>query len=188
MTTFEIINSTGQKNLILRYKKDCECKKGTSFVPVKEDYSDIESIDKTLENSYNSFLKAFSNLSSSKVSYCDKCFRIGSLYSPLITEPSRIDINSTPYSTNGNILDSNFAPINNKSYCVFLDDKYSFVTNSDLFCLLDSGSNVTSVFKIIGKESFSYNNFTYWKLTITNILNSSLIGVGVSDYVLRASK
>lgn len=188
INNFEIINSTGRKNLLLTFKSDCGCKKGTDYIPNPNDYSNFDSINKTLDNSYDSFLKSFVNLNSSKISYCDKCFRVGSVYNLVITEPARVDIILTPYASNGNILQSNFTPIDNKSYCVFLDDKYKFIKNDDLFCLLDDNfSKITSVFKIIAKESFSYNNFTFWKITITNILNSSLVGVGVDDYVLRTS-
>lgn len=188
-TNFDIINSTGKKQLILKYKKDCSCKKNKEFVNSPSDYSTIEGIEAILDKSYNKFLNSFGNLSGSKISYCDKCFQIGSFYSVVITEPVRIDINSTPYSTAGNILDYKFIPIDNKSYCVFLPSKYENITDLDLFCMFnDDEKTIKSVFRILGKEKFSYDNFSYYKVVISNILNSKLVGTEVKDYVLRTSK
>lgn len=188
-TNFDIISSTGKKQLILKYKNDCTCKKNEGFVDLPSDYSTMEGIEAVLNKSYNKFLNSFGNLSGSKISYCDKCFQIGSFYSVVITEPVRIDINSTPYSNSGNILDYQFIPIDNKSYCVFLSSKYENITDLDLFCMLDDNEKtIKSVFRILGKEKFSYGSFSYYKVVISNILNSKLVGVEVKDYVLRTSK
>ena len=59
-------------------------------------------------------------------------------------------------------------------YCVFLPSKYENITDLDLFCMLgDDEKTIKSVFRILGKEKFSYDNFSYYKVVISNILNLS---------------
>lgn len=181
---FDIASSSGDSYLLLRFIKDCSCKDGNpvSYNPLLLTSADVDS--KILKE-FSDFVDCFENINFSNSVFCDKCFNLGELFKPIKTEPFRRTMVSNVFS-NKNILEPDFIFLDNQSYNIYLDEKYSDISFSDLICCVDEKNIITNVFKVIGNEVLKFNEFKYVELTVNKIHHSKLIGIGVFDYVKAA--
>ena len=181
---FDIVSSSGDSFLLMRYLKDCSCKEAI-VETFDKSLPNAAEVDKKINSEFSAFVDCFENMDFSKTVLCDRCFNLGELFKALKTEPFR-KASSTSVFSSRNILEPNFVSMDNKTYHIYLDEKYSSLSFKDLICNVHNES-ISNVFKIIGKEVLKFENFFYVELTVTNINNSKLEGLAVFDYV-KASK
>ena len=179
MNQFDIISSTGDKFLLFRNGTACSCSSG-----ILEEYD--SSIKKPLDaenrvkKSFDGFFRSFLNTAPVDSS-CDKCYSLGKTFSPLITEPFRKKADTNQYG--GKVLDISFIPLENKSYRIFLDEKYSNIVCGDYIATLSDDKKfvISEVFEVVEIEKHSFNSFSYISVVVKSFPHR-MKGVDLFEY------
>lgn len=183
MNQFDVISSTGNKFLLFRNGVDCSCVAEGS---IEYDYSikTPQDAEQRVKKTFDGFFRSFINTAPVD-SVCDKCYSLGKLFSPLVTEAFRKQVDTNRYG--GQVLSPSFIPLENKSYIIFFDEKYSNVSCGDYIATLSDDKKliISDVFEVINVESHSYNFFSYVAITVKSIQHR-MKGVDLFEYKSKA--